>query len=123
MRRFSLLCGLAVAFALLAAAPSSSQGVSPATLTGAGWTCFVVPELGVHCSPPGQGFPPTGPSAQLLYFVGSDPSSSTAAFLGTETLIRADIFEKAPNKPCNGEADGRWLDLTAELGYYGCHRR
>jgi hypothetical protein len=114
MRRFSLLCAVALVLALLVAAPSSSNAVSPAQLTAAGWTCFPVPELGIHCSSPGQGWPPTGPSAQLLYF-----SDSTGAFLGTETLIRADVFN---GQPCPGQG-GEWIDLVADLGYYGCHRR
>jgi hypothetical protein len=33
--------------------PVAAGGVNPAQLSKAGWSCFDVPNLGVHCSPPG----------------------------------------------------------------------
>ena len=59
---------------------------------------------------------------QLLYFFNTtDPSSSVPDFTGTETLIRADIFngQRCPTQP--GES---YTDLSSlGLNYWGCHHR
>ena len=61
---------------------------------------------------------------QLLYFFNTtDPSSDVPDFTGTETLIRADIFE---GQPCPTEPSGEYTflpDIGIPLDYYGCHRR
>src|SRR5215470_9162235 len=75
---------------LASAAPASADGVTPAQLTAAGWTCIrphLFPAL-LLCAPPGTGLPPLPgtpgfanrlPSYQLLVF-----DFATGAFLGTE---------------------------------------
>jgi hypothetical protein len=117
MRRFfaSLLVTGALAAAL--AGPATAGGSSPAQLAAAGWDCFNVPGLGVHCMPPGQSWGDR--TIQLLYFDTSDPEATSAPFLGTESLVRADAFRG--NRQCPTE-NGGWF-LIAELGYYACHRR
>lgn len=127
MRQFVVL--IVVVGALLAlplVASGGSGGLSPAQLNDQGWTCFNVPTLGVHCSPPGKPFPPSAPTSQLLYFFNTtDPSSDVPDFTGTETLIRADIYH---GQPCPTEPgpDGGYHflgDLGAGAEYYACHRR
>lgn len=121
MRRIALAAVLAVVIGLAASSAVSAQGVSPAQLTAAGWTCFPVGELGVHCAPPGVAWPPTGAVVQLLYFEGEDPSSETARFLGTETLIREDVFLRRGAQVCPTDPSGGWFRLP--FGYWACHRR
>ncbi len=123
-RRFMIPLVAAAALPLPIAAASRSPGLSPKQLSDSGWTCFNVPPLGVHCSPPGKPWPPTQPAAQLLYFFNTtDPSSDIPDFTGTETLIRADIFN---GQPCPTEPSGQYTFLPSigiPLNYYGCHRR
>lgn len=120
MRKVTGLLMTAAALALPAAA--AGGGLSPAQLNDHGWTCFDVPGLGVHCSPPGKPFPPTAPATQLLYFFNTtDPTSTAPDFTGTETLIRGDIFN---GQPCPTQAGGQYSDLSGlGLNYFGCHHR
>jgi hypothetical protein len=107
--------------ALPMTASAQSGGLSPKQLADAGWSCFNVPNLGVHCSPPGKDFPPTGPSSQLLYFFNTtDPQSDVPDFTGTESLMRSDIYN---GQPCPTDPSGLW-DFLGALGldYFGCHR-
>jgi hypothetical protein len=129
VRRFMIPLIAAVTLALPVAAASQSGGLSPKQLNDHGWTCFNVdvppsPPLGVHCAAPGQEWPPTGPTVQLLYFFNTtDPASDVPDFTGTETLIRADIFN---GQPCPTEPSGQFTFLPTigiPLNYYGCHRR
>jgi len=118
----SLVAAAALALPMAASAQSSSAGgLSPKQLGDAGWTCFFVPGLGVHCAPPGK-WPPTDPEVQLLYFFNlSDPTSDVAGQLtGTETLIRDDIFN---GQPCPTEPSGQYTSLAGlGLDYHACHR-
>lgn len=110
----------AVALALPVAAASKAGGLSPAQLNDHGWTCFDVPELGVHCAAPGQEFPPTGPTTQLLYFFNTtDETSTVPDFTGTETLLRNDFYH---GQPCPTATSGEY-NFLAGLGYWACHRR
>jgi hypothetical protein len=124
MRR--LMIPLVVASALLlpitAAGAKKSGGLSPEQLNEHGWTCFNVPGLGVHCSAPGQEWPPTGPTAQLLYFFNTtDPTSDVPDFTGTESLLRDDFYH---GQPCPTTASGEYNFLgNLGLDYWGCHRR
>ena len=97
-------------------------GLSAGQLNSHGWTCFNVPSLGVHCSPPGQPWPPTKPHQQLLYFFHTtDPTSRVPDFTGTESLLRDDHFH---GQPCPTEG-GQYTNLGF-LGlpnYWGCHRQ
>jgi hypothetical protein len=119
--------GLLLALPMTAA--STPGGLSPAQLNDHGWTCFNVDPpgpvaLGVHCAAPGQEWPPTGPTAQLLYFfTEDDPESTVPSFTGTETLLRDDKYH---GQPCPTEPSGEYglLGSLAPGGpvYWGCHR-
>jgi hypothetical protein len=131
MRRLMILLCAAAALALPAAASSTAGGLSPVQLKNSGWTCFnvvaSVGPLGVHCAPPGQPFPPTGqPHIQLLYFFNTtDPNSDVPDFTGTETLIRADLYqgEPCPTEPGPNGGYTYLPDIGLPLDYYACHRR
>ena len=125
MRRITILLVAAAALVLSLAVVSQSSargGLSAGQLNSHGWTCFDVPSLGVHCSPPGQPWPPTKPHQQLKYFFHTtDPTSRVPDFTGTESLLRDDHFH---GQPCPTEG-GVYTDLTF-LGlpnYWGCHRQ
>jgi len=125
MRRFTILLALIAALVLSLAVVSQSSargGLSAGQLNSHGWTCFNVPGLGVHCSPPGQPWPPTKPHQVLLYFFHTtDRTSMVPDFTGTESLLRKDHFH---GQPCPTEG-GEYTDLTF-LGlpdYLGCHRQ
>jgi len=124
MRRFTILLALTAALALSLALVSQSAagGLSAGQLNSHGWFCFPVPNLGVHCSPPGQPWPPTKPHQQLLYFFNTTVETSTVPdFTGTESLLRKDHFH---GQPCPTEG-GVYTDLTfLNLpNYLGCHRQ
>lgn len=132
MRRLLIPLLIAAALVLPAAASSTPGGLSPKQLSDSGWTCFdvytpVVGQLGVHCVPPGQAFPPTGqPHVQLLYFFHTtDPASTVPDFTGTETLIRADLYqgEPCPTEPGPGGGYTYLPDISIPLDYYACHRQ
>ena len=120
MRRFTIPLIAALALALATAAAGQTGGLSPKQLSDHGWIC--VNATGVHCAPPGTSLPPTAPTLQLLYFDTTDPSSDDANLLGTETLLRSDLFH---GQPCPTEPSGEYHvvgDLGGGVTYYGCHR-
>ncbi len=120
MRSFTIPLVAAAALSLPTAAAGQSGGLSPKQLSDHGWIC--VNATGVHCAPPGTSLPPTAPTLQLLYFDTSDPSSDDANLLGTETLLRSDLFH---GQPCPIEPSGEYHfvgDLGGGVTYYGCHR-
>jgi hypothetical protein len=132
MRRLLIPLLAVAALALPATASTASGGLSPKQLSDAGWTCFnvvtpVVGVLGVHCAPPGQPFPPSGqPHIQLLYFFNTtDPDSDVPDFTGTESLIRADLYQGQPCPTEPGPNGGYTYlpDIGIPLDYYGCHRQ
>jgi hypothetical protein len=105
----------ALAGATLAiAGPAAADGVTPAQLTAAGWTCIPplrFPALTL-CAPPGTGLPPLPgmpgfadrlPSYELLVF-----EHATGAFLGTEHLLRPDIYQQG-QPPCPQQPGGQYL--------------
>jgi hypothetical protein len=97
---------------------AEAQGNSPAKRVAAGWFCFDVPDLGVHCVPPGSGA--SSASIPVQIFDTSDPGDSDAPFLGTEILIRADLYH---GQPCPQEGLEEYFDLSGEgLPYFACHR-
>jgi hypothetical protein len=96
------------------AVPAKADGVTPAQLINAGWTCIQPhnnPAL-MLCAPPGLGLPPLpgtpgfadrAPSYEFLVF-----EFATGAFLGTEHLLRPDIFEHG-TPPCPQQPGGQYL--------------
>lgn len=129
--RLSFVRLLGAAAVVVPAVAFAAGGLSPAQLNDQGWTCFNVVAntgpLGVHCVPPGQPFPPTGePHIQLLYFFHTtDPTSDAPDFTGTETLIRADLYQGEPCPTEPGPNGGYTFlpDIGLPLDYYACHRR
>jgi hypothetical protein len=106
MRRFLIAVVLGVLAALPASAVSA-QGVSPAQLERAGWDCFLPPlefNPNVHCAPPGQLagiISGEAAGATFFAFATTDLGATDATLLGTERLIRADLFhgQLCPNRP------------------------
>ncbi len=120
MRRFMIPLVAVAALLLPMAAVGAAGGLSPKQLNDQGWHCFDHPTLGVHCAAPGQEWPPTGPTTQLLYFFNThDVTSDVPDFTGTETLLRDDLYH---GQPCPTAASGEYNHLAA-LGYWACHRR
>ena len=125
MKRLLLPLAAVTLGAVVLAAPSFSKRNSPAQLTAAGWACPVL--LGaVHCLPPGTGLrDPSSPSLTALVFAGTDSSATEATYLGTEHVLRADVFEKGGRPPCPQDPPTyEYRDLrTTDLGipYYACH--
>ena len=140
MRRFITIVGLLGLVAGVAVSGVQASGVSPAGLQGAGWSCvnpaFAFPaNPNVHCLPPGQlegVIAGTAATALLLTFATSDVNAEEAPLLGTERMIRADLFH---NQPCPTDPPGGppgaasrpplydWSYLGPRFGwdYYICH--
>lgn len=95
-------------------AARAGDGNTPARLVHAGWFCENVPNHGVHCMDPHAS---VGSSVhiQVKVFDTSDPGSSTATFLGTESLIHADHYRGQPCLPGHGQY------FLLPFGYYACH--
>jgi hypothetical protein len=106
----AVAAALAGGATLATTAPASADRVTPAQLTGAGRTCIrphLFPALKL-CAPPGTGLPPLvgiagfadrAPSYELLVF-----EFATGAFLGTELLLRPDIYQQGLRPPPGGPA-------------------
>ncbi len=124
MRRFTIIAGMVTALVTLGASPASPHGVSPAQLGQAGWGCAFV--LGaVHCARPG-GFEAvvagTAETMTFLVFQTANPQAEEAPFLGTEFIVRADLFrgQPCPTDPPSGQYT--YLSPLLDLDYYACHR-
>ena len=108
MRR---LLFLSVVVALLASAalfPTNAvaQGVNPARLVAAGWDCILPPPFNpnVHCAPPGSLEAILSADAEMvvwLAFATDDLGATDAPLLGSERMIRADLFngQPVPDRP------------------------
>lgn len=116
LRRLVSTTIAAAALALAAVAPVSAHGVSPAKLTSAGWECFNVPVLGVHCLPPGHHA--STATLTVLYFDTDNVAATDAPFSGTELLLRQDLYR---GQPCPQEDRDTWTLLP--FGYYACHHK
>jgi len=96
------------------AVTAKAQGVTPSQLSAAGWTCIqpqINPTL-VLCAPPGVGLPPLpgtpgfedrAPSFEFLVF-----ENATGAFIGTQHLLRPDIYERG-RPPCPQQPGGEYI--------------
>jgi hypothetical protein len=115
-RHFTVLVALIAALGAAAATAvtAKAQGVSPSQLSAAGWTC-IQPRLDptlTLCTPPGIGLPPLpgtpgfadrAPSFEFLVF-----ETATGAFIGTQHLLRPDIYEHG-TPPCPQQPGGAYL--------------
>ena len=115
MRR-AVLIALTVALAAVGSttATANAQGITPGQLTAAGWTCIqprIDPTL-MLCATPGVGLPPLpgtpgfadrAPSFEVLVF-----EFATGAFVGTQHLLRPDIYERG-TPPCPQQPGGEYI--------------
>ncbi len=119
MRRIMIIAGLLTAVATVVPPAASAQGMSPDQLGDAGWDCPVV--LGaIHCAPPGGLARVLSGEAETMSFLVFSTSDGT--FLGTELIVRADLFN---DEPCPTDPpSGQYTHLLPLLGldYYACHR-
>ena len=100
MQRLQVIT-VAVVIAAVAATAAHAQGSSPAQLARAGWSCFLPPPFNpnVHCAPPKQlegVISGEAAAATFLVFRTDDVNSENAPFVGTERLIRGDLFHGQP---------------------------
>ena len=112
--RTLLIASIAVLAAAGATAVSAKADVTSTQLSAVGWTC-IQPRLDptlMLCSPPGVGLPPLpgtpgfddrAPSYNFLVF-----EFSTGAFIGTEHLLRPDIYERG-TPPCPQQLGGAYI--------------
>jgi hypothetical protein len=140
MRNLLLIGALVALLASVTATTASAEGVSPAQLQRAGWTCInpvanFPANPNVHCFPPGKLealVAGTAETSILVVFATSDVNAEEAPLLGTERNIRADLFH---NQPCPTDPPGgppgaatspplyTWSYLGPRFGidYYVCH--
>jgi hypothetical protein len=125
LQRAGIVAALALAVAAIATLPAFSQGSNPAQLQEAGWACPVL--LGaVHCLPPGTSLRDAkSPALTAFVFGGTDSNATDAPFLGTEHLLRADVFERGGQRPCPQDPpEFAYTDLRTtplQIPYYACH--
>jgi hypothetical protein len=126
MRRLFIVISLA-AIASLPAAGVSAHGVSPAQLQAAGWDCILPPpefNPNVHCAKPGSLGEVLSAEARVvvwLAFATTDLHATEAELLGTERMIRADLFH---DQPCPTDPPSyrySWLVPRFGWDYYICH--
>jgi hypothetical protein len=115
-RRHTVVVAVTAALVAVGAAavPAKAEGVTPGQLTAAGWTC-IQPRLDptlLLCAPPGVGLPPLpgtpgfgdrAPSYEFMVF-----EFATGAFIGTEHLLRPDIYENG-KPPCPQQPGGEYI--------------
>ena len=140
MRRSITIVGFLGLLAAVVVSGVHAKGVSPAGLQLAGWSCvnpaFAFPaNPNVHCFPPGKlegVIAGTVATTLLMTFATSDVNAEEASLLGTERMIRADLFH---NQPCPTDPPGgppgaasspplyEWSYLGPRFGwdYYICH--
>jgi hypothetical protein len=102
----------ALALVALATNASSAGGVTAPDLQARGWFCLppaATPENVYHCFTPGR----NATSLNVLVF-----DASGTSFLGTEHLIRADLYA---GQPCQGTPNGAYQFVPIGPGYYACH--
>ncbi len=113
LRLASLVLAVAGCTAGAVAAQSSAATPTAQQLIDQGWTC-TFPEGRFHCRPPGQPGVLDGPAT--VDFRVFDATGAT--FLGTEHLIRSDLYA---GQPCPQSPTGTYEFIPRGPGYYGCH--
>jgi len=94
---------------------AQARGLTPDTLTNAGWICAVAgPNGWIHCFPSGDFA--SFASMTVRVFDGAD-------FLGTETLIRSDLYG---GQPCATDGGGLYHELPSSetpfpVDFMACH--
>jgi hypothetical protein len=104
-----------------------ARGISPAQLTKAGWTCILPPpefNPNVHCLPSDQLAGVASGEARVvisLAFATDDLNATEARLLGTERMIRADVFAGQPCPTDPPSLGYSWLYPRFGWDYYICH--
>ena len=113
--RKSVLLVAAIAMSLGVAGTATANGLTPAKLTNAGWTCFNDPGAPrTVCSDPGHGRPIIGdPNPPPSYNFKAFALDGT--FIGTIHLIRSDLYN---DQPCP-QTGGLYFPITV-IGYHRC---
>ena len=102
-------------------------GHGPAKLAEAGWDCFQPPpdfNPYIHCAPPGQleGIVSgEAKAAMFVTFATTDLDATSAPVLGTERLIRSDLYR---GQPCpTDQPTYQYSSLFPRFGwaYHICH--
>lgn len=107
--------------------PARADGIGPAGLAAAGWTCFQPPQdfnPYIHCAPPGQFesiVSGTARAAMFIAFDTTDLDAERASIRGTERLIRADLYhgQPCPTDPPTYEYSS--LEPRFGWNYFICH--
>ena len=116
-----------VIVASLPIASVSAQGLNPAHLAALGWDCLLPPpefNPNVHCSPPGQLeaiIAGEARSGMFLAFGTDDLAATDAPLLGTERVIRGDLFHGQPCPTDPPTFEYGWLFPRFGWDYYICH--
>lgn len=128
MRTRTIAIAIALAGLLAGSAGAvSAGGLSPAQLTKAGWTCILPPpdfNPNVHCLPANQLAGVISGEAEVVISIAfrtDDLNATTADLLGTERMIRADIFAGQPCPTDPPGTDYSWLLPRFGWDYYICH--
>ena len=125
-RRATAIVTVVVAL-LMPVASAAAGGPSPAQLTKAGWTCILPPpefNPNVHCLPANQLAGVISGEAEVvisLAFATDDLGATQAQLLGTERMIRADIFAGQPCPTDPPSLEYSWLYPRFGWDYYICH--
>ena len=98
-----------------------ARGNSPAQLAGAGWLCVNAgPDNFVHCFSPGAFS--SDPTITVKVFETIDVEAEDAHFLGTELLIRDDLYQGQPCPQNGGEYELLPSSATGlPVDYRACH--
>ena len=127
MSRLRIALSIALIATLATPLGAAANGPSPAQLSKAGWTCILPPpefNPTVQCLPANQLAGVISGEAEVviaLAFATTDLVATEARLLGTERMIRADIFAGQPcptDPPSNGYS---WLYPRFGWDYYICH--
>ena len=98
---------------------SAAAALSPADLTGRGWTCFQPPvqPLRTICSHPNQGLPVVGnpPPADRPATYNLFRFDASGTSVGSVHLIRTDLYHGQPCEPV-----GDPYVFVSIIGYYEC---
>lgn len=111
-RVVTVLAALGALLLTTMAGPAAANGnVTADKLEHAGWSCFPIPELGVHCTPDLEALDAGElTTAHMMVFDAED-----GHFLGTELLVHEDAFNE---QPCPQDG-GEYLDVPGP--YWACH--
>jgi hypothetical protein len=109
-----------IALAAASAVPARAEGLTPATLTAAGWGCFQTPPFVIPprivCANPGLGRPfPANPDPPPAYTLPTFDLSGN--YLGKVHLVRADRYRGQSCEPA-----GDPYVFRAAIGYFECLR-